>query len=504
MMQPRYKSEVPSSTATEDSLKALSRRSRLSQKPQPLRASAIGTIGSSREEETPINSNFAMIGQVLSAAALVTGSTVGAGMLILPSLAAGPGFAISSTLFLAIYVVVLTSGLVIADIAINQHEISGNDVPSSFQEFAAATLDSNQAWMANCVSVIPVIVNSLVMIFDVVKAGEFGSSLLESSATGTAGPLASLLPLVDSVDPAMVSVAFLGFLGICLTTLTGSKLSSVASLCVSALLVAFGGLLLPGLAAVQDPMGTLLAPGTAGDEWMASVTTAAPIVLTALQFQNVVPSITKILKYDRTKTVTAITLGSFLPLAMYVAWCYAVLGGGIDTSGVAGPLFTVFSAATLFGSSIGAAMSVTEEVETFVASSDDEVETDSKPPQLQLQEAGETETPKKADVFSLPAVMLALSVPLVGVMVCSDGTHDPSVALGIAGSFGSPILYGVIPAMMAMSQRKKILSSDGADELAQPLVPGGLAGIGALGIAAAVYVGGGLAHQVTGILSVAS
>lgn len=502
-MQPSYKFEVASSTATEDNLSALARRSRLNQKPQPLRASAIGTIGSNREEATPMtNSNFAMMGQVLSAAALVTGSTVGAGMLVLPSLAAGPGFAMSSTLLLVIYVVVLTSGLVIADIAINQHEISGNDVPSSFQEFAAATLDSNQAWMANCVSVIPVIVNSLVMIFDVVKAGEFGSSLLEASTDATAGSLTSLAPF--SVDPAMVSVAFLGFLGICLTTLTGSKLSSVASLCVSALLVAFGGLLLPGLAAVQDPMGTLMAPGTAGDEWMASLTTAAPIVLTALQFQNVVPSITKILEYDRTKTVTAITLGSFLPLAMYVAWCYAVLGGGIETSGVAGPLFTVFSAATLFGSSIGAAMSVTEEVETFVASPGDEVETGAKPPELQLQEARVAETPEKIDVFSLPAVVLALSVPLAGVMLCSDGTHDPSAALGIAGSFGSPILYGVIPAMMAMSQRKKISSSSDTEELAQPLVPGGLAGIGALGVAAAVYVGGGLAHQVTGLLSVAS
>ena len=91
-------------------------------------------------------------------------------------------------------------------------------------------------------------------------------------------------------------------------------------------------------------------------------------------------------------------------------------------------------------------------------------------------------------------------------MICSDGTHDPSTALGIAGSFGSPILYGVIPAMMAMSQRQKMMTdSTNGEELARPtLVPGGLAGVSALGVAAAAYVGGGLAHEVTGILSVAS
>ena len=100
-----------------------------------------------------------------------------------------------------------------------------------------------------------------------------------------------------------------------------------------------------------------MAPGTSGDEWLESVLTAAPIFLTALQFQNVVPSLTKILKYDRSKTTAAILLGSFAPLVMYLAWCFAVLGNGIETSEatVAGPLFALFSASTLFGSSLGAA-----------------------------------------------------------------------------------------------------------------------------------------------------
>ena len=68
-------------------------------------------------------------------------------------------------------------------------------------------------------------------------------------------------------------------------------------------------------------------------------------------------------------------------------------------------------------------------------------------------------------------------------------------ALGLCGSFGSPILYGVVPALMAWNQRQK------KDTETKPLVPGGLASVGALGAAASVYVGEGLAQQVSGILS---
>lgn len=403
--------------------------------------------------------------QVLSAASLVTGNTVGAGMLILPTLAAGPGFAISSALFLGCYLTVLTSGLVIADVAINQHE-SGYDVPSSFQELAEANLDNQ--WVARGVSAIPVTVNSLVMVFAFSKAGELGSSLLSSFA---------------DVDPAVASMGFVGLVGACLSTLSGENLSGVASFCVSALLVAFGGLLLPGLVAIKDPMGTVMAPGGAGDDWLASVAMAAPIVLTALQFQNIVPSLTKILKYDRTKTLGAIALGSFTPLAMYLAWCFAVMGGGIETSEVssAGPLFTIFSASTLFGSSVGAAVSVTEEVETFLS------------PNQQFGEAS-TAPASDSDAFGVPAVLLSLAAPVAGVWAFCG--CDASAALGVAGSYGAPVLYGVVPALMAWNQRRKA-EENNVD--IRPLVPSALVGV--LGLSATVFVRAGLANQMTDFVS---
>jgi len=446
----------------------------------PLRAVAIGSLSDlSRDiKRESISADVASdlidgdksdFLQVLSAASLVTSSMVGAGMLILPDLAAGPGFAATSGLFACTYALVLISGLVIADVAINQHE-SGYDVPSSFQDFAEATLESE--WMAQAVSVIPVVVHSLVMVFAVSKAGELGSAALSSMAN-------------LRIDPLLTSAAFLGVIGAMLSTLNGAKLSNVSSVCVSALLLSFGGLLLPGLAAVHDPVGTFLAPGQDGDQWTTSLATLFPIALTALQFQGIVPSIAKILDFDRKKTVAAIVLGSFLSLTMYLGWCFAVMGGGVDLNGaLAGPLMAVFSGTTLFGSSLGCSMGVAEEVQTFV----------SKAPEDEYSVPAAANPVPKKDVFSIPAVLMSLAVPMAGIVAFSGG-NDATVALGLAGSFGSPILYGLIPAMMSFNQNKKRIAEE-----VKSLVPGGGVGVGALGLGAAAYIGEGMASHMTEVM----
>ena len=464
-------SSIPSSALSEDATAFVISRQKQKQPQTKLQAVRIGTLSDKADKEDEVAKGLQLseteapsfltdeVWPILSAASLVTGSTVGASMLALPQLVAGPGFAAFSGLLTMAFFVCLISGLTIADVAINQHE-SGSEVPSSFKEFAETNLDSEL--LAKGVSVIPVLVNGLVSVFDFSKFGDLGASILA--------------PMGLAVDPLMVSFGFVAVLGTLLTSLDGTKLSTVASLCVAVLFVAFGALLVPGLLAVQDPVAAIMSPGADGDQWLSSTIAAAPIALTALQFQNIVPSITKILNYDRQKTVAAITIGSFVPLAMYVSFCFAVLGGGIDTAGVAGPLMAIFSGVTIFGSSVGASMSVTEEVENYVAP---------------LQESNK----EKSNTFSLPAVAVTLAVPMAGVMAFSQGVGDVTAALGIAGSYGSPLLYGVIPAMMAYNQRRK------ADSETEVVVPGGLASIGALGLASALFVGQGIVHNLNDILT---
>jgi tyrosine-specific transport protein len=392
---------------------------------------------------------------VLSTAFLITANTVGASCLILPDLAAGPGFMNTCIVSLGVYIINLVSGLCMAEVAIKQYEADGADVPSSFKEFADKSFQSDI--VANIIATISILTNACVLVFTFAKAGEMASTLL-----------------AGAVDPTVASLGFVTALGAMMSTFTAGNLSTVASMCVGALFVAFGGFLIPGLMAVQDPWGTLTAPGI--DASLSSVGQVVPIILLSLVYQNIVPSVTKILNYDRKKTVASLSLGSFIPLAMYLLFCFASLGGGLDVSSAGGPLMTLFTLATIGGSSVGTSMSVAEEFDSFFKTNEKD--------QTSAATSEEDELAENY-VFSLPAVVAALVVPVLGDMLAGE---DMTGALSLAGSFGSPLLYGVVPAIMAWNQRQEEKRQQ------QNLVPGGFASLGALGLAATGFVGQELAH----------
>lgn len=391
---------------------------------------------------------------VLTTALLVTGNTVGAGTLVLPELVAKPGFSTSSVLFVGAYLVNLMSGLVLAEVAIQQHEQQPlADPPSSFREFANASLES--PLLANAISAVALFVNTCAITFSL---GRVGVTLADIFAQ-------------QHIDHVTMSIIF-GILLVAMgATQSRVRISQISSAFVAALFASVVGLLLP--AHVADPMATFLAPGTAMDTTLA-VQQVAPILLTTLIFQNVVPPVTRILGYHRRKSVLAIVLGSFLPLLMYLWWSFVVLGGGIDTSvGLESPLMTLFSVAATTGSAIGCTMAVAEELETFLGASSSckEEEAVSKTTQEDDHNSG----------YGLPTFSIAVAVPLV----CSLACHEYTDALKLSGGYGIPLLYGAIPVLMLHTQRSKQRdlegpsSGDGGNVL-----PGGSA---ALGLVAAAF-----------------
>jgi tyrosine-specific transport protein len=410
------------------------------------------------EERQSTNSNMHLLNRkdelaasvlpVLSTALLITGNTVGAGMLVLPELAAGPGMGLSTSIFVGAFLINLLSGLVLAEVAINQHDSSGDDVPSSFKEFAEANLNSSSA--ANLIAGVSVFVNALVFAFNLDKIGEVGATALG----------------VNGVEHA-TSLAFAAACVAVTSTQSFANLSNITSLFVTGLFCSFVGLIIPGLAHMTtDPMTLLMTPGTSVDA-MASAGALAPVVLMSLIYQNIVPTVAKILNYDRTKTTVSLVLGSFVPLLMYVAWAFAVVGGGVDTSmGLNGPLMTIFSVCTIAGSSLGCSMSLAEEFDTYLKK---------KP-----QDDHATAAQPSSDMFSMPAVLASMGATLLaGTFFANDFT----AALGVAGSFGSPLLYGAIPVAMAYTQRTRQASND------KNLVPGGMGSLGFLGMASTGFLG---------------
>jgi tyrosine-specific transport protein len=370
-------------------------------------------------------------------------------------LVAKPGFAVSTGLLLAAYSINLLSGLILAEVAIKQHEAaaqSGQADPSSFRQLAAISLDSEQC--ANGVGGLSLFVNTCALTFSLGRAGDMFADLNNGG------------------NPEVLRLAFAAALGLLGATQSRVRISQLSAVFLTALFVSVAGLIGPGLGAVDHVAGTLLAPGTSPDV-ATGVREAAPIMLTTLIFQNIVPPVTKILGYDRTKSAVALVMGSFLPLALYLSWSFVVLGGGVDTNvGMDSPLMTVFSVAALTGSSIGCTMAVSEELQAFIGSGEDE----SQGPPAASAATRDAEGDKDTG-YALPAVLAAILVPLACTTLC----HEYTDALKISGGYGIPVLYGAIPVVMAWTQREKLRGHT-------DLIPGGTPSLGLVAAAFSVFM----------------
>jgi amino acid permease len=439
---------------------------------------------------------------VVSAALLITGNTVGAGCLVLPEVAVGPGLAAVTCMLAVAWGLNLVSGLVLAEVAIVQYEQKRSlghssrtsdtmepptdihdededmdDVPTSFQDFAAANLNSPLA--ATAVSALSLFVNACVAAFDFGRMGIVLSSLSDG-----------LLVPNHSGEQQVLAVVWAAAVATALATLSNKHITVVCNVCVAALFVSFGSLLIPGLAHVAQhteaastlwsmaSLSSAFSLDSSGATATAAAAQAFPIVLMSLVYQNIVPVVVKLLHYQRGPTVAALSLGSAIPMLMYTAWCYASLGGGIDgglgsSGGDSSSLWTVFSMATLGASSLCTGLSMTEEVGTFWTSSASPpppVHSSTAPPRSSFQPVT-TESPVSIGTAAASpglskssAALLAVSVPLVAALVFGDTEHGLTGALSLAGSFGSPILYGAIPALMAYRQRQALI----APSLLQP------------------------------------
>jgi tyrosine-specific transport protein len=450
---------------------------------------------------------------VVSSALLITSSAVGASMMVLPDLARGPGLVVSSGLIGAIYIINLVSGLLIAEVAINQYERSMCEVPSSFKEFADVNLQSGNA--GNFVSAISLFSNTCVLTFDFVRAGELSTSAITNEAMLPVFGneiMENISYIVSSGHAGIMAVA--AFFVILVSTQSDKTLTGIASMCCLILFASFAGLVVPSVAMIQDPIATFTASGSSAfgsEAFFHDISSMAPVVLSAMIYQNIVPTITKMLNYDRQKTVTAIALGSSLPMIIYIAFCYCIIGGGAVTGAETGGIFlNGLMASSVFGSAMACLLSIGEELECILSVPKDEacgVEKES----LRIE-------PSKADNREsfVPYALGATLPVLIGVFF--SGGNGFVGALQANGSYGCPLLYGVIPVVLAFSQRTQILDElkgnaiteniqavigrflSNATERENELVPGGMAPLGALSVAAGALISTHLVEDGSAIL----
>ena len=404
--------------------------------------------------------------EIISATALVSGTTVGAGILALPTVALQPGFIPSSLALIACWVYMSITGLLIAEVNTNLHK--NNDINNS-----NSNINSQQIGIISMVgqtlgnkaqvfsSIIYVFIHYSLLIAYIAEAGGILTNTLHLSAYAWSGPL-----------------LFTTLLG-SLFTFGPSAVEGVNNLFVLAVLLSFFGLVGAGLSSMDLTNLNLI------HQDYQQLLPALPVILVALVYHNIVPTICSQLKYTRKDIIISVAIGSLIPLIMFVLWDFLILdllpsapieaadstqtgavdyyttttstggggsGSGSTTGGTVtqfnpidlllsstsntpsgegsnqlGPLLSIFSESAVITSFIGFVYGLTDFFCDLYPS--------------KLERTGDW---KLNSLVLLPPLLIACTYPNI--------FND---ALALSGTYGTSTLFCIYPALMALAYRSQ-------------------------------------------------
>jgi tyrosine-specific transport protein len=236
---------------------------------------------------------------VAGAVALITGTTIGAGSLALPSAALPAGFEPTAAVLLGTWALLLGEGLLLAEVnvALMRRRGDGSDTSTvTLAEMAGATLGPGGAALTTLLYLL--LTYTVMVAYDVKLTELFGGS--------DAAPTAFTL--------------FVGWL-----LVVGGRSGAVRALrpAMLGLLLSFVVLCAAGSAA-GDPANL------ARSDW-AGAGEVMPIAFLAMVFHKLVPTICSALGGDLGRIRTALGVGSLVPLGMLLTWsgvCLSIVPGG--------------------------------------------------------------------------------------------------------------------------------------------------------------------------------
>ena len=357
-------------------------------------------------------------GSVGGAAALVAGTTVGAGVLALPQVTVGPGFAASTVAILIGWLYMYGTGLLLAETTLTTLCAVGRG-GSGVSLLSVVNRVLGPVGVTAFTSGFLFLHYALLVAYDV-KAG----SLIEAHTSlqgGFGAPVAAfalgLGGVVYLAPPAVLD-----------------GLNTVLVLTLSAVFLGLVATAAPGIH-VEPNLGV----------WHPEqLPPAVPLIALSFVYHNIVPYVVSSLEGDMGKVRVALGAGTAVPAAMFLTWNAVILGtidpdvalggGAVDPvalvsarGGSAGGLVDAFSAAAVTTSYIGFALALSELV-------DDALRDALPDPRL-----------RKAASYAL-----ALAPPAVFAAVYPDAFLG---ALDAGGAFGCTVLFGVLPPLMAWRER---------------------------------------------------
>lgn len=387
----------------------------------------------------------------------------------MPDIASGPGMFPSLLVFIGLYLINVLSGLVIGEVSIQQYEKSQSSEASasSFKALAEGMFNSKIGGIA--IAWISIIINWCILAFDLKRGGTLAIPCL-----------AYCNSFFTNIDPNLVVGGLATFLTGVVFAQSEKELSNIASKAGTVLSASFVAVLVSGLLGMQE--NPFFIPGTESNMFSA-VCYAAPIFLTAMIYQNIVPTVAKLVNYDRFKLNSSLILGSGLPLIMYVGYCLASLGGGISldaSSSMFGAFVPIclntFFYSAVVASTITCSISLAEEFQSLLGTTDDNASDSTIEANKQVSFESNISNKLQSTVYAIFPPFLA------GVLFSHSDTFND--ALSFAGSFFSPILYGILPVLLAMKLGP------------ETNIPGGKASLAVLGVSTVAFMGLQIANDI--------
>jgi len=304
--------------------------------------------------------------------------------------------------------------------------------------------------------------NYCILIFGVIRFGDVAGQALISLDTMT-----------TVINPLSLYLAYSGMLITALSLFSNVTLSQLSSILVAIMFPGFLGIILPGLQSAEwttfvSNAGGLF-HGTSPDAILSALVTCGPLLLFNMEIQKIVPSVTKLCKFNRSLSRTSIVLGGMIPPLIYTLFVYVSVGSATSMAENQ-EVFLIFKLTTLIGAAIAAGMSCSEEFESILSKLSFPNK-DTKESTLEINKMDAIPVMEDNEVgqgqrYALPAVICAILPPLlIGLNLARSGDEGVVGALDFAGGYITPAFIWVFPALLAWNKIDEQLKNMGENDV---------------------------------------
>ncbi|MEL7332581.1 MAG: aromatic amino acid transport family protein [Cyanobacteria bacterium J06560_2] len=381
-------------------------------------------------------------GSVLYSAALIAGTTIGAGILAVPAVTLPVGIVPSTVVMVGAWLYMVVSGLLIAEANLQAMQKTGRADLGLL-----ATIQGSLGTKGAIASgIVYIFIHYALLVAYIARGGDILAAALEN--------FDDWLSWMQPIPLGWGHVAFAVLFGGVLYWGSERQVSWLNSALVSVVIVAFVGL-------VALVVGQADFASVEVQHWEQAIS-VIPVMFVAFVYHNVVPVVTTQLEGNGEKVRRAIWLGALVPLVMFALWNGVILASvgqavealeGVDPIellrtgtahpwlGIAVSVFSEFAIATSFIGFVLGLLSVFEDI-------------------FSQRMVGDNLLGNNRKFFFYTLILLP---PLLLSFL------DPNIfyqAIDFSGAFGSSLLFGIVPALMVWRLRESLFPS-------VPLVGGG-------------------------------